>query len=159
MSKDLIEQTVNIVTTYLYKNEVGVRDLEGLIKSVFTILQDLANGQGTVTLEDHASHAGVLPNIPNHREGGTWEPVVPLEDAVTRDAVVCLICGKRGKALKGHLTRSHKMRLDEYRKAFNLPKNFRMVAPSYSEKRRQLAIDAGLGEKLSGGGGGKGKDQ
>ena len=31
---------------------------------------------------------------------------------------------------------------------FDLPRNFSMVAPAYAEKRRQLAIDSGLAEKL-----------
>jgi predicted transcriptional regulator len=31
---------------------------------------------------------------------------------------------------------------------FSLAKDFPIVAPSYSERRRQLAVDSGLGDKL-----------
>ena len=43
------------------------------------------------------------------------------------------------------------MTVENYRTKFNLPNDFLMVAPSYSARRRQLAIDAGLGEKLQAG--------
>lgn len=153
MPNETIRQTVDIVISYLNKNEMPARDLPSLIKNVFNMLQglrhDTASTQGDVGEVVHGSvnfgGADVSP----------WKPMVSKEEAVTQDEVVCMICGKRGKALKGHLTRSHKMRLEEYRKAFNLPKDFRMVAPSYSERRRQLAIDAGLGEKSQGEMGGK----
>lgn len=148
MPNEMIKQTVEIVTAYLHKNEIDARDLPGLIKSVFLILLELSKTQDQD--ESEKKDTSHIPAPVPLSEGGMWTPVVPLDEAVTQDEVICLICGKRGKALKGHLTRSHKMRLEEYRKAFNLPKDFRMVAPSYSEKRRQLAIDAGLGEKLQG---------
>jgi len=150
MSNEMIKHTVDIVIAYLNKNQMAVRELEILIENVFSVLQGLSRGEELIPRERKPEDQILTPG--KISEGGTLKPVVPLADAVTRDEVVCLICGKRGKALKGHLTRSHKMRLDEYRKAFDLPKDFRMVAPSYSEKRRQLAIDAGLGEKLQGGG-------
>lgn len=41
---------------------------------------------------------------------------------------------------------------DDYRAKWNLPKDYPMVAPNYAEKRRELAIQIGLGRKGSGGG-------
>ncbi|MBF0418814.1 MAG: MucR family transcriptional regulator [Magnetococcales bacterium] len=149
MASEILQQTVDIVVAYLKNNEMAARSLPSLIKEVYTTLQGVSGHVAEElpeNLEDHPSlHVA---------ENGGWIPKVPLEDAVTRDEVVCLICGKRGKSLRGHLTRSHKMRQDEYLKAFNLPKDFRLVAPSYSEKRRQLAMEAGLGDKLRAGSGG-----
>ncbi|MGN7612601.1 MucR family transcriptional regulator [Magnetococcales bacterium HHB-1] len=75
-------------------------------------------------------------------------PIVPISEAVREDVVICLICGKECKALKGHLTRSHRISIEEYRERFGLPKSFPLVAPSYSAHRRKLAKDAGLGERL-----------
>ncbi|MBF0109449.1 MAG: MucR family transcriptional regulator [Magnetococcales bacterium] len=150
MSSEMTRQTVDIVTAYLKKNEVAARDVPGLIRNVFVMLQDLSEGSGKTTGVERRNHLDVLEESSSGERTDVWEPAVPLEEAVTRDEVVCLICGKRCKAIKGHLTRSHKIRLEEYRKAFNLPKDFRMVAPSYSERRRILAIEAGLGDKLHG---------
>ena len=36
---------------------------------------------------------------------------------------------------------------DEYRARWNLPSDYPMVAPSYAEKRRELAVKIGLGRK------------
>ena len=41
---------------------------------------------------------------------------------------------------------------DEYRAKWNLPRDYPMVAPNYSERRRVLAKEIGLGRKGSGGG-------
>jgi predicted transcriptional regulator len=38
---------------------------------------------------------------------------------------------------------------EEYRKRWNLPADYPMVAPNYSERRSQLAKDNGLGRKAT----------
>ena len=78
-------------------------------------------------------------------------PFVPVDQAVTQDTIFCLICGKASKAIKGHLTKTHRIDIPTYRANFGLPKDFPMVAPSYSETRRKLAVAAGSGEKLQAG--------
>lgn len=146
MASEMMQQTVDIVVAYLKNNEMDAEKIPLLIKNVFSALQGISGNDGIDPQENGDDFPAV--RVP---ENGAWIPVVPVEEAVTQDEVVCLICGKRGKSLRGHLTRSHQMRLDEYLKVFNLPKDFRLVAPSYSEKRRQLAVEAGLGDKLRGG--------
>ena len=79
---------------------------------------------------------------------GKPKPVIPIDQAVRQDAVTCLFCGKRGKTLCGHIRNAHDMDVNEYRTYFGLPKDFPLVAPSYSEKRRGLARKAGLGQSL-----------
>ena len=41
------------------------------------------------------------------------------------------------------------MTASEYRKQFDIPRSQSLAAKSYSEKRRQMAIDRGLGENLA----------
>ncbi|MBF0603648.1 MAG: MucR family transcriptional regulator [Nitrospirae bacterium] len=41
MSNETIRQTVDIVISYLNKNEMPSRDLPSLIKNIFNMLQDL----------------------------------------------------------------------------------------------------------------------
>jgi len=73
-----------------------------------------------------------------------------LEEAFTADEVACLVCGKRGlKTLKRHLSSAHQMKPGEYRKRFNIPKDQPLAAVNYVEKRRQMALDKGLGENLA----------
>jgi predicted transcriptional regulator len=53
------------------------------------------------------------------------------------------------KTLARHLKTSHDMTANDYRKQFDIPRTQSLAAKNYSEKRRQMAIDRGLGEKLA----------
>lgn len=72
-------------------------------------------------------------------------PVVPVEGSVTDQAIVCLDCGRRYRALKLHLAAAHGITPDEYRMRWALPDDYPMVAPLYSKRRRYLANQMGLG--------------
>src|SRR5699024_4113306 len=75
------------------------------------------------------------------------KPAVPVRQSVKQDYIVCLEDGKKLKMLKRYLMTSYGMTPDEYRKKWGLPADYPMVAPSYAEKRRQLAKAIGLGTK------------
>ena len=64
------------------------------------------------------------------------QPAVPVARAVTEEALFCLVCGKGVTILKSHLTRSHGVALEDYRKHFALPDDFPTVAPGHAAKRR-----------------------
>ena len=51
------------------------------------------------------------------------------------------------RRLKRPLKTAYDMTPDEYRARWNLPSDYPMVAPSYAEKRRELAVKIGLGRK------------
>ncbi|MEO5346615.1 MAG: MucR family transcriptional regulator [Magnetococcus sp. YQC-9] len=153
MSSNLLKHAAEIIEAYVSNNEVQARELPGLLKEVFATLTDLASSSPAPSIrevislsESHDEESGT--ETVSAGDSKKPQPYVPIDQAVTEDAVICLICGKSCKALKGHLTRSHKMDFDEYRGMFDLDKSFPMVAPSYSDKRRALAIEAGLGDKL-----------
>ena len=77
------------------------------------------------------------------------EPAVPIEDSILDEALICLEDGKKFKLLKRHLSTTYKMSPAEYRTKWGLAPDYPMVAPSYSEKRRQLAKTSGLGKSNS----------
>lgn len=89
-----------------------------------------------------------LANPSNGPERGVQAPSVPVAESVTEESVVCLVCGKVGKSIRGHITKTHRMDIPTYLARFGLPKDFPLVAPAYSATRRQLAIAAGTGGKL-----------
>ncbi len=73
-----------------------------------------------------------------------------IKQAFKKNEVICLICGKGGfKTLKRHLSQAHDLKPGQYRKQFNIPSSQSLTAKSYSESRRQTAIDKGLGEGLA----------
>lgn len=57
-----------------------------------------------------------------------------------------MIDGKPYKSLKRNLT-GHGMTRLEYRARYNLPSSYPMVAPGYSDARREVAKRLGLGQK------------
>jgi predicted transcriptional regulator len=58
---------------------------------------------------------------------------------------VCLICGKKQKLLKRHLAAEHELTPNQYRDTFGLKPDYPMAAPSYAQRRRELALKIGLG--------------
>lgn len=74
------------------------------------------------------------------------KPALPLAQAVTRDKVYCLCCGKGFKMLKRHLGSEHGLTELQYRRMFDLPEDMPLVAPSYSERKADYAKQAGFGK-------------
>ncbi|MDA8413834.1 MAG: MucR family transcriptional regulator [Desulfobacteraceae bacterium] len=77
------------------------------------------------------------------------KPKLTLKQAFKKDEVICLICNKGFKTLKRHLAQAHDLKPGAYRKQFNIPSSQPLVAKSYSEIRRQDALDRELGDNLA----------
>jgi len=73
------------------------------------------------------------------------EPVVPIEESIKPDYIVCLEDGKQLKMLKRHLKTSYGMTPDQYRERWGLPSTYPMVAPNYAKRRSGIAKGIGLG--------------
>jgi predicted transcriptional regulator len=85
-------------------------------------------------------------------EGATDEakPAITIRQAFRKDGVTCMICGKTGmKTLTRHIKQAHDLKPGQYRKQFNIPASQSLTAKSYSEARRQSALDRGLGDNLA----------
>jgi predicted transcriptional regulator len=76
-------------------------------------------------------------------------PAVSQRKAFGKNQVICMICGKGMKTLARHLGTAHGMKPSEYRKQFGIPRTQPLAAKAYSESRRQMAVDRGLGENLA----------
>jgi predicted transcriptional regulator len=153
-----LEQTVRIVAAYLANpnSRIQQEDLPGLIHRIHTSLAGLCRpvgrtdgGPATATGTVSPVRSGAeLPGaeLPDARaglsdsDGMPLLPAVPIRDAVRADAVVCLICGRECKALRGHLTRTHGVDEELYLRHFGLPRGFPLVAPSYSAERRRQSL-------------------
>jgi predicted transcriptional regulator len=77
------------------------------------------------------------------------DPIVSVRRSVARDYLVCLLCGKKQKLLRRHLSIEHNLAPDQYRKLFNLNPDYPMVAPGYAKQRAELALKIGLGKSLA----------
>ncbi len=131
-SETLVTLTADIVAAHVTNNSVAISDISLLIRSVHDALAGLAT-------------AAVPVAEPQ-------EPAVSVRASVKPDHIVCLEDGKKMTMLRRHLATDHGMTPDEYRAKWNLPKDYPMSAPNYSERRRVLAKEIGLGTKGRGGG-------
>jgi predicted transcriptional regulator len=62
------------------------------------------------------------------------------------DYIVCLEDGKKLKMLKRYLRAKYDMSPEEYRRKWNLPPEYPMVAPAYAARRSDFAKQIGLGK-------------
>jgi predicted transcriptional regulator len=123
----LLTHVADIVSAHVANNSLAFGDLPKLIEAVYSSLAGL--GQAAAPIEEDLV------------------PAVSIRSSVKPDAVTCLECGAKMKMLKRHLTTDHNLTPGDYRKRWNLPASYPMVAPDYAERRRALAIGFGLGRK------------
>lgn len=155
MASDLLEMTADIVSAHASETEMTAEELVAEIKLVYATLAALEKGEGQLPV------SAVSPG-PKKRKGKKAEEVVPeeaaaaspaalsKEEAFQADEVGCLICGKRGLVtLKRHLATAHGVTPEQYRKEFAIPREQPLAAAAYLAKRRQIALDRGLGGKLA----------
>lgn len=127
MSETLITLTSDIVAAHVSNNSLAADELPSLITNVYNALAAL--GEAAEPVEDRP------------------EPAVSVRSSVKRDHLICLEDGKKMKMLKRHLMTEHGMSPDEYRARWDLGADYPMVAPAYSETRRDLARKIGLGRQ------------
>lgn len=122
----LLEMTTKIVSSYVGANQIDHGQIAGLTRDVYNSLQTL----------DEQKQA-VKPQKP--------VPAIPINDSITNDHIICLEDGQPFKSLRRHLKAKYNMEPDEYRRKWNLPPDYPMVAPSYSKRRSKLARQSKLG--------------
>ena len=122
----ITEMTSRIVAAYVANNHIDPGQISQLIH------------------DTHASLAGAAQGAGGGAPAGQ-QPAVAVKDAVQRDRVICLECGKGLKTLKRHLSAHHNLSPEAYRGRWGLSPAHPLVAPNYAAKRSQLAQDLGLG--------------
>ncbi|CAM3107327.1 MULTISPECIES: MucR family transcriptional regulator [Methylobacterium] len=127
---DLIKCTASLVAAYVSRNAVGVGELPVLIDQVHTAISVL---QGSTAGSTSA---------------WTGPTAAQIEASIGQDGLISFIDGRPYKTLKRHLT-AHGLTPERYRAKFGLPADYPMVAPSYAERRSQIAKAIQLGHKVA----------
>jgi predicted transcriptional regulator len=84
---------------------------------------------------------------PVEPEPESFTPAVSVRKSLSKpDVIISMIDGKPYKTLRRHLS-GHGLTPDEYRARYGLKADYPMVAPAYSEARRDMAKRIGLGRK------------
>jgi predicted transcriptional regulator len=124
-----IELAADIVSAFVSKNSVPPSELPSLIGNVHTALQNV--GQPALKQDD------TKPT-----------PAISVKKSVTPDYLISLEDGKQYKSLKRHLGKLG-LTPETYREKWGLPRDYPMVAASYTAKRSELARSMGLGQQRS----------
>jgi len=129
-----LEMAAEIVSSHASTTALSKDDLLNELQEVYKALQQLEKGE-EVAAETTGEESA--------------EPLVSRKKAFGKNQVFCMMCGKGMKTLTRHLRTSHNMTPKEYRQKFDVPRNQPLAARAYSESRRQMALDRGLGENLA----------
>ena len=140
MASEVLKLTAQIVISHASMSELTPKELVEEIKDIHSLLSSL-EGELLAELAEGAPGKG--------KEGlVVKKPSIPLDEIVKEKYVVCLECGKKMRTLKAHLRKAHKLVPAEYYRQYGLdPKKFPLVCKEYSEQRRKLAKEKGLGER------------
>ncbi len=128
----LLELAQHIVMAHVSTTPMTSKEMISEIQQVHAALQALERGQAAPGAE--AEHGA---------------QTISKRRAFGKAKVTCMICGKEMTTLARHLGAEHGMKPSEYRKQFDIPRTQPLAAKNYSESRRQMAIDLGLGEGLA----------
>lgn len=125
---DYTELTAELVSAYVTNNSVPVSEMPALIASTHAALTGLGG-----------SGAPAAPEV---------EKPTPaqIRKSIAHEALISFEDGKPYKTLKRHL-RVWGLTPETYREKWGLPRDYPMVAASYSEQRSALARSSGLGSQ------------
>jgi predicted transcriptional regulator len=123
-----------IVVAYVSRNEISPSDLPPLIARIQCVLNN--------SYDDPS--LGAMGNSLTQQT-----PIASPENSINEDYLICLEDGKRFKSLKRHLKTKYNLNPDEYRRKWNLPPDYPMVAPAYAQARSKIARNLGLGVTIS----------
>jgi len=139
MPAEILKLTTEIVISHVSRSEMSTPQLVEEIKEVYNLLCSLESGA--------APESAAPEKVPEVEL--VKKPSIPLKDIVTPKQVVCLECGKKLRTLKTHIRKAHGLMPKEYFQRFGLdPKKYPLVCQEFSEKRRKLAVERGLGAKI-----------
>jgi predicted transcriptional regulator len=125
-NNDLIQMTADVVTAFVANNSVVRQDIPALIENVHKAFAAIQNGPKDIKIAE------------------PLQPRLPIKKTITPDYLISLEDGRQYRTLKRHL-RGVGLTPEQYRKKWGLPADYPMVAPSYSDRRSQLAKNMGLG--------------
>lgn len=131
-----MRMATDIVIAYLGNRTVDPEALPSLVRDVRLALVDERAARSFEPTE---------PPLHEAQSAVSLTPPVPIEESVAPDFLICLEDGQKFRSLKRHLALKHGMTPEEYRRKWELPPDYPMVAPRYAEERSAVAKRSGLG--------------
>lgn len=111
----------NIIKSFLKNNEINSDDLLNMITEVCECIAGL-NGESVLSSQEVSK-----------------EPFIDPKESIFEDYIICLEDGRPYKTLKRALMSRFGLTPDEYRRKWNLPADYPMVAPASAKKMSALS--------------------
>jgi predicted transcriptional regulator len=141
MATEALKLTAQIVISHASMSELTPKELVDEIKDVYNVLTALESSEALLEAAGGVAEPGPEVEV-------VKKPPIPLDEIVKEKYVVCLECGKKMRTLKAHLRKAHHLAPADYFRRYSLdPKKYPLVCKEYSEQRRKLAKEKGLGER------------
>lgn len=137
-SLNAVELATELTIAWLgnQNNRVAAEDVPAFLRTMHATINELSSTSSTATSDEN--------DVETSEE---FTPAVTVRKSLaSRDHIISMIDGKPYKTLRRHLS-THGLTPEEYRARYNLKSDYPMVAPSYSEARREMAHKIGLGAK------------
>lgn len=131
----LLEMAKDIVIAHATTTPMSKEDLLKELQDVYAVLSAMEKGIDVVVEAEVVAEE--------------VKPAISAKKSIGKNAITCIICGESMKTLSRHLMAKHNMKASAYRKEFGIPRTQALAAKSYSETRKKMAIESGLGEKLA----------
>jgi predicted transcriptional regulator len=127
----LLELASDIVASHASTTPMSSDELVLEIQKVHAALKALEAGEAVPAAEEE-------------------KPAITVKAAFKKNEVICMVCSKgKMKTLSRHLNMVHNMKPGEYRKQYGIPSKQPLTAKSYSESRKKMAEERGLGDVLA----------
>jgi predicted transcriptional regulator len=131
MPKALVEMAAEIVGSQASHTKMSADDMAEAIGKVFAALRQAKSA------EEEGVPVEMAPAKPARKR------------SVFRNRVICLECGRQFKQLTDRHLGQHGLNKRTYKDKYGIRRSQKLVATAVSERRRKLAEERGLGEKLA----------
>jgi predicted transcriptional regulator len=139
----LRELVAEVAAAYFSNSHVGAQDIPTVINQIASSLSGVS-GQ--------ASSAEPTADEPETPKATSAQ----VKKSITPAALISFEDNRGYKTLKRHLS-TRGLTPEQYREKWGLPRDYPMVAPSYSEARSAMAKSLGLGRKPAAASAGRGR--
>lgn len=140
MTKSLVEMAAEIISVQASHTRMSPEEIADGIRKIYEALKSIETSERISAAGGIPEEAGQIPAIS--------EPAVNPKASIQRSKIICLECGKSFKQISNRHLVTHGLDAKTYRKKYGFPARQSLSARELTSRRRKLAQERQLGEKL-----------
>lgn len=140
MTKSLVEMAAEIISVQASHTRMSPEEIADGIRKIYDALKSIETREQTSTMGGSTEEAGRAAQVP--------EQAVTPKASIQRSRIICLECGKSFKQISNRHLVTHSLDAKTYRKKYGFPARQSLSARELTSRRRKMAQERQLGEKL-----------